>query len=122
MPGGAMADTAVAVDGLLRQLRDGSDDARRELLARAYARLEHLARGRLRAFPRADDTGDVLHDVLLRLDAALKEVLPGSPRQFFALAARHIRWVLLDSLGRRPGAEVPDVVDPAAGPATNARQ
>ena len=115
-----MTDTTIALQALLLNLRNGDEAARRELLTRSYARLEKLVRGRLRTFARPADTGDVLHDVWLRLDRALKEVHPDSPRQFFALASQHIRWVLLNAAGARKGDELPEVVDSALGPGTQA--
>jgi len=115
-----MTDTTVALQALLVNLRDGNEAARRELLTRAYARLEKMVRGKLRTFARPAETGDVLHDVWLRLDRALKEVRPETPRQFFALASQHIRWVLLNAAGARRGAELPDIADSTPGPSTEA--
>jgi len=89
-------------------------------LTRAYERLEKLVRGRLRRFARPAETGDVLHEVWLRLDRTLKEVRPETPRHFFALASQHIRWVLLNAANARKGAELPDLADSTEGPATKA--
>lgn len=117
-----MSDTTVIIDGLLRRLREGNEEARRELLGRAYRRLEILARGRVRSFPGVGETGDVLHDVMIELDRVLQAVEPDSPRRFFALASQHIRWTLLDLAKRRRFTdELPDTSDTADGPATVAQ-
>jgi len=42
------------------------------------------------------DTGDVLQSAVMRLLRALKEVRPGSVRDFFGLAAEQMRRELLD--------------------------
>jgi RNA polymerase sigma-70 factor (ECF subfamily) len=45
---------------------------------------------------RWEDTGDVLNAALVRLTRSLESVIPTSTREFFGLAAQHIRWELLD--------------------------
>jgi DNA-directed RNA polymerase specialized sigma24 family protein len=77
----------------------GDRQAADDLVHAAQARLEALARKKLRSFPHVRDwaeTADVLQGSLLRLLAALREVCPESTRHFFNLAAVHIRRELLD--------------------------
>jgi len=100
----------------LARMQAGDPGAREELLRGVSARLERLARGMLRRFPdvaRWEQTGDVLQNALLRLLRALREVRPGSMRQFYGLAAEQIRRELLDLVRHYRGAR-----RPAAGHAT----
>jgi RNA polymerase sigma-70 factor (ECF subfamily) len=118
----------------LRRWRAGDAQANEELLRAAYPRLEALARSMLRGFPavrRLNDTGDVLHNAVLRLSRSLRQLdpLPASTREFFGLAAAEIRRELLDlarSLttakrrGELPpagsGSPVHEAIDPRNGP------
>ena len=87
------------VSALVERRRGGDEAAREELIAAAMGRLERLARKMLKGFPRVrrwEDTGDVLNEALIRLDRALRAVVPGSSRDFFGLAAEQMRRVLLD--------------------------
>ena len=72
----------------------------RDSLARlATARLEPLARKMLRGFPnvhRWEETDDVLQNAIMRLLHTLANIRPDSTRDFFNLAAVHIRRELLD--------------------------
>jgi RNA polymerase sigma-70 factor (ECF subfamily) len=97
--------TTVQLQNLLVRLNAGDSAARDELFNRAYERLQRLTRKMLGSFPgvrAAEETGDVLHDSALRLRQALESVRPATVREFFQLAARQIRWQLLD-LARRHG-------------------
>lgn len=72
---------------------------RDELFREVYVRLEQLARGMLRKFPKVhrwEDTSDVLHNSLMRLLRALDVVQPQSQRHFWALAAEQMRRELID--------------------------
>jgi RNA polymerase sigma-70 factor (ECF subfamily) len=83
----------------LDQIQDGDRTAQEELLRRVGGRLERLARKMLRRFPgvhRWTETGDVLQNATLRLLRALREVRPANTREFFSLAAEHMRRELLD--------------------------
>lgn len=83
----------------LERLRQGDASARPEIIAHGCQRLEALARRMLRHYPRLrrwEQTGDVLQNALLRLHRALETVQPDSPRQFYGLAATHIRRELID--------------------------
>jgi RNA polymerase sigma-70 factor (ECF subfamily) len=85
--------------GWLERMRAGDLAARDELLRNVCGRLERLAHKMLRGFPRVRrwaETDDVLQNSLLRLLRSLEEVHPASTRDFFSLAAEHIRRELLD--------------------------
>jgi RNA polymerase sigma-70 factor (ECF subfamily) len=80
-------------------LRAGNRGAADALLRRVCDRLERLARRMLKNFPavkRWADTGDVLQSALMRLLRSLEAIRPESTRDFFNLAAVHIRRELLD--------------------------
>jgi RNA polymerase sigma factor (sigma-70 family) len=76
------------------------------LLSRSYPR---LAQPPLNLQP-----DEMLSAVVDRLLKALREVRPGTVRQFFALANRHMRWELND-LARRLDKERPALGLPEAG-------
>jgi RNA polymerase sigma-70 factor (ECF subfamily) len=81
----------------------GDRSAANELLRRVMSRLEKLSSKMLRSFPNVRtfvDTDDVLQNSLLRLLQTLRNLRPATPRDFFNLAAVHIRRELLD-LARR---------------------
>jgi RNA polymerase sigma factor (sigma-70 family) len=83
--------------------QSGDRSAADELLRATGARLEKLARRMTRSFPnvrRQADTGDVLQNSLLRLLRTLQTLRPATTRDFFNLAAVHIRRELID-LARR---------------------
>ena len=84
-----------------------ADPVLRDLLDRAVRRLRLLGATLLhRSYPRLTrpplnlESDELLGAVVERLLKALREVRPGSVRQFFALAAQHMRWEL-DDLARR---------------------
>jgi RNA polymerase sigma-70 factor (ECF subfamily) len=86
----------------------------RALLDRAVRRLHHLCTALLhRSYPRLArpplnlQTDELLGAVVERLLKALRQVRPGTVRQFFALASQHMRWELNDMarrLDERPAA------------------
>jgi RNA polymerase sigma-70 factor (ECF subfamily) len=93
----------VALQSCLDRWRAGDRAAANELLTMAIARLERLARRMTRAFPNVRgvaDTDDVLQNSLLRFLRTLQNLRPATTRDFFNLAAVHIRRELLD-LARR---------------------
>ncbi len=127
-----MADRSVDTLDLRRwldRIAAGDLAARDELLSATCGRMERLARKMLRGFPNVRQwaqTDDVLQSALLRLLRTLRQVRPADTREFFGLAAVHIRRELLD-LARhfrrrldRPGgaadAEAPDALAQAPGP------
>ena len=91
-----------------------ADPVIRDLLDRAVRRLRLLAATLLhRSYPRLTrpplnlKSDELLGAVVERLLKALREARPGSVRQFFALAAQHMRWELADlarRLDEQPGA------------------
>jgi RNA polymerase sigma factor (sigma-70 family) len=93
----------VALQACLDRWRAGDREAANDLMKMALDRLEKLARRMTRAFPNVRgvaDTDDVLHNSLLRLLRTLQRLRPARTRDFFNLAAVHIRRELLD-LARR---------------------
>ncbi|HEY1187582.1 MAG TPA: sigma-70 family RNA polymerase sigma factor [Gemmata sp.] len=87
----------------LRRWREGEREAADELLRGTGARLEKLARRMIRSFPNVRslvDTGDVLSSSMMRLLRSLRTMRPATTRDYFNLAAVHIRRELLD-LARR---------------------
>jgi RNA polymerase sigma-70 factor (ECF subfamily) len=104
--------TTVAVQRYLDELAgvQGSAPAEpivRALLARSVDRLRILCQSMLyRSYPRLTrgplnlDADELLSAIVERLIKAMREVRPGTVRQFFALANQHMRWELND-LARR---------------------
>jgi RNA polymerase sigma factor (sigma-70 family) len=125
-----MSDPAldtVAMQGCIDRWQAGDRTAADELLRLALCRLEKLARRMTRGFPNVRgiaDTDDILQNSLLRLLRTLQHMRPATTRDFFNLAAVHIRRELLD-LARRGktkrtvpldanGSSTPTTPEPAA--------
>jgi RNA polymerase sigma factor (sigma-70 family) len=84
---------------LLERFHHGESAAVEELFRRAADRLERLARGMLRKFPQVrqrEQTVDLLQESMLSLLAALRQLSFSSTREFYGLAAEHMRRRLLD--------------------------
>jgi RNA polymerase sigma-70 factor (ECF subfamily) len=84
----------------------GDLSAANDLLRAAGARLEKLARRMTRSFPNVRehaDTADVLQGSLIRLLRTLRKLRPVTTRDFFNLAAVHIRRELIDLARRTKG-------------------
>jgi RNA polymerase sigma-70 factor (ECF subfamily) len=108
--------TTAVIQNYLNELAGDapSEPVVRALLERAVCRLHHLCAVLLhRCYPRLSQppanlqTDELLGAVIERLIKALREVRPGSVRQFFALASQHMRWELNDMarrLDERPAA------------------
>jgi RNA polymerase sigma-70 factor (ECF subfamily) len=101
--------TTVVVQRYLDELAGGApaEPVVRALLDRAVCRLHHLCATLLhRSYPRLTrpplnlQADELLGAVVERLLKALREVRPGTVRQFFALASRHMRWELNDMARR----------------------
>jgi RNA polymerase sigma-70 factor (ECF subfamily) len=104
----AEANTTVAVEQYLNELAAVSGDTPAEpiiraLLSRSVARLHTLCATLLhRKYPRLTrpplnlQSEEMLSAVVERMIKALREVRPGTVRQFFALANQHMRWELND--------------------------
>jgi RNA polymerase sigma-70 factor (ECF subfamily) len=83
----------------LDRLRAGEMSARDHLLTHASERLQRLANKMLRDFPTVGRWAlpeDVAQSASLRLWRSLQDVSPPTPRDFYRLAALHIRRELLD--------------------------
>lgn len=94
---------SVNLQKYLDRWQAGDRAAADDLLRATGARLERLARRMTRAFPNVRgqaDTGDVLQNSLIRLLRTLTTLRPSTTRDFFNLAAVHIRRELID-LARR---------------------
>jgi RNA polymerase sigma factor (sigma-70 family) len=92
-----------AVDQLLQRMRDGDANCQDDLFAAIYQRLESLAQHMLRRFPgvgRCDETGDVLHDALIRLMRSLEKARPASEKKLLARGRELVRREL-DNLAHR---------------------
>ena len=90
----------------LEGVKSKNDAAREALLKHSQQRLARMTKKMLRKYPgvlRWEDVGDVLQNVLIRLDRSLREVEPPTPADFLALASAHIRWELIDLSRRHNG-------------------
>lgn len=95
--------TISSTSGLIQNCLDrhnaGDPTARDELVQYCQNRLRVLVRRMLRHFPnvhRWEDTSDVFQNVLIRLDRTLRQVTLGTVRDFFQMAACHVRRELID--------------------------
>src|SRR5262245_33130778 len=87
------------LEGIFLRYKNGDVAAKNELLKGVASRLEHLSRKLLKSFPevRAREETDILQaKALVRLEKALDKGIPESLKHFFRLAAKHIRWELLE--------------------------
>ena len=97
---------------LIARFQAGETNALDALIRRTQERLEQFARRMLGAFPgvRAkEQVEDVVQNALIRLTRALRQEVPQSVKDFFGLAALHIRRELLDLArghARRPTAHL----------------
>jgi RNA polymerase sigma factor (sigma-70 family) len=98
----------VVLQSYLDRMRAGERDAANDLLRAVQHRLQKLAVRMIRGFPNVRgvaDSDDVLQNSLIRLLHTLKKLQPRTPRDFFNLAAVHIRRVLIDLARRTKGKE-----------------
>ncbi|MBM3983954.1 MAG: sigma-70 family RNA polymerase sigma factor [Planctomycetes bacterium] len=107
------AFNSVNLQECLDRWQAGDRRAADDLLRATGARLEKLARRMTRSFPNVRgnaDTGDVLQNSLIRLLRTLRTLRPKTTRDFFNLAAVHIRRELID-LARRCKGKRPVTLD-----------
>jgi RNA polymerase sigma-70 factor (ECF subfamily) len=94
-----VAGQTVRLEQLIARLQRGDVAARSELLNAAGERLMRLTRRMFHhehRLKKLEETGDVFQNASLRLYMALAEVKPATVRDFFRLAAFHIRRELID--------------------------
>lgn len=87
------------LDKWLGLLRAGQSDARDQVIKYSCDRVRKLASRMLSRYPhlrRWEQTEDVMQKALMRLHHCLMEVHPDSVPQLLGLAARQVRWTLLD--------------------------
>jgi RNA polymerase sigma-70 factor (ECF subfamily) len=95
----ALDDRTTVIQGWVDRLHQGDSSAREALLGCAAERLARLTRKMLKGYPgvaRWEQPDDVLQNALIRLDRALKAVVPATARDFFRLAAAQVRRELID--------------------------
>ena len=114
-----MAETTILI--LLRRHRQGDERAAAELLAHTSARVRLIARSTLREFGLVrtlQETDDVFHEAIIKLQKALLGIRPENSAAFFGLVGLKIRQVLLDMAvkAKRRGRQKP-LDDEAASPA-----
>jgi RNA polymerase sigma-70 factor (ECF subfamily) len=108
MPDGSL-DT-VEMHQFVQRWQSGDAGAADALFRIIGQRLEHLARRMLRGYPNVRqwaDTADVLQGTVYRLLNTLRRLQPPSTRDFFNLAAAHVRRELLDLARRHARRELP---------------
>jgi RNA polymerase sigma-70 factor (ECF subfamily) len=84
---------------LVQRWQSGDASAADTLFRTIGERLEHLARRMLRGYPNVRpwvDTADVLQGTVCRLLNTLRKLQPPTTRDFFNLAAAHVRRELID--------------------------
>jgi RNA polymerase sigma factor (sigma-70 family) len=92
-------DSTNQLQGLIDRMNAGDRSARNELITRAYDRLKGLAHRMLQGFARVrsfEQTTEVLNDAMPRFFRTLEAAPPTSVAHFFRLAARQIRFELID--------------------------
>jgi len=93
------SNTTARVQTLLAEWQNGDLSAEERLMHVVHERFRLLAHQMLRRYERIrrlEDTDDVLQRTWMRLHTALKTFRPESPHVFFAIASKHMRWVLID--------------------------
>jgi RNA polymerase sigma factor (sigma-70 family) len=96
---GEALTTTQMLANAIQNLHSNHDQAWEELLDHACGRLRQMVEQQLRSFPRVhrwEGTGDVLQNVLLRLQQALRSVELRDVRHFLSLSSTLIRRELLD--------------------------
>ena len=84
-------------DLLLDKLRNNDKDAKNAIIVHTLNRLERISRRMFHKFPvlqQSEETGDILHMLVLKLDKALSHVTPDSVSGYFALVNLNLNWIL----------------------------
>lgn len=108
-----MADASletIQMHQYVQRWQAGDASAANALFESIGQRLEHLARRMLRGFPNVRqwaDTADVYQGAVWRLLNTLQKLQPASTRDFYNLAANHVRRELLDLARRHSGRQRP---------------
>ena len=120
--------TADEITLLLAQWRSGDKDAEAQLWPLIYHELKSLAHHIRRGKPAGKRVGTttLVHEAYLRLLGTTSEISWRDRHHFFAVAARAMRFMLVDEARRRtarqrdgeaPGVELPErMADPATDP------
>lgn len=85
------------MDLLLEKLRNNDKDAKNAIIVQTLNRLERISRRMFHKFPalkQSEETGDILHMLVLKLDKALSTVVPDSVAGYFALVNLNLNWIL----------------------------
>lgn len=115
----------VVLQACLDRWRAGEREAADELLRAVQTRLQKLAARMTRGFPNVRglaDTDDVLQNSVIRLLKTLRILKPATPRDFFNLAAVHIRRELIDLARRTRGKETVPLAAPGSSDAPRAHE
>jgi RNA polymerase sigma-70 factor (ECF subfamily) len=105
----------IQLHAYVQRWQAGDVSAANELFDTIGQRLEHLARRMLRGYPNVRcwaDTADVFQGAVCRLLNTLRKLNPTSTRDFFNLAANHVRRELLDLARKHAGKPRPGTVTP----------
>ena len=98
----------VVLQACLNRMRAGEREAENDLIKAVQSRIHNLAAQMLRGFPNVRgiaDIDDVFQNSVMRLLRTLRKIQPRKPRDFFNLAAVHIRRELIDLARRAKGKE-----------------
>lgn len=91
--------TTGILQNCLDRIRGGDLAAREQLIVHCQKRLRLLVRKMMRRYPNVrvwEHTSDVMQNVLIKLDVALRKIPLDTVRDFLQLAAFHTRYVLID--------------------------
>lgn len=100
----SVPDSPKSLVPLFARLKRRDPDAVNDILRHCQNRLKALTRRSLRNYPNVRhsfDTSDVYGEAALRFVKALRNLPLSEPADFLRLAARHIRWTLVDLTRRR---------------------
>ena len=120
------------LDLLLEKLRNNDKDAKNAIIVYTLDRLERVSRRMFHKFPvlqESEETGDILHMLVLKLDKALSHDTPNSVSGYFALVNLNLNWILKGIARKIKASEgfvwngmndvLNQVTDPYSGPVNN---